>query len=208
MIADIFVLLIVVFFIYSGYRAGLMRSFVKIASYIISIIVSFFLYPIVSDLLMKTPIYKSMVELVGEKYVNESISNITEGSTFGILSKYVGEGISRAAGGISESVATLFINLLAFVIILILSKIIIRIVANLLGIFTKLPIIKQFNHLGGGILGGVLGIIVLYIVSAALLLFYPVEPDSPVAKEIETSVFASEIYENNIILDFIGKGKS
>lgn len=207
MLADICVLAIVAFFTWSGYKSGFMKSFVRVASYIISLAISFFLYPVISDLLIKTPIYDKLVEIIGQKYIAENFADSMGQGSFGILSKYVNDGVQSVALGISESIALLIINILAFVIILILSKIIIRVVGNLLGLFTKLPIIKQFNRLGGAVLGGLIGVLVLYILSAVLILFSPIDPQSRLTYEIENSTFASEIYENNIILDFLGKGK-
>ncbi len=207
MLADICVLIVVLLFIRSGYKAGLMRSFIRIASYIISIIISFFLYPVVSDLLMKTPLFDGITRVIGEKYVSNGISASVGDGVFGILGRYIGDGINSAATGIAEGFATLLVNLIAFIIILILSKIIIRIVGNMLGIFTKLPVIKQFNRLGGGIFGGLIGILVLYILGAVLILFAPINPQSEIAQEIENSTFAVEIYENNMVLNFIGRGQ-
>lgn len=207
MLADICVFLVVAFFIYTGYRAGFMRSFIKVASYLISIVLSIFLYPIVAETLMKTPIYDRLLEIVSGRYQRGSLTNIMDGNRFGVLTQYIDSGIDAATGGIASAITVLIVDIIAFVIILILSKIIIRIVGNLFGIFTKLPIIKQFNRLGGGIMGGVVGILLLYIVSAAMLLFFPINPESKVLYEIENSTFASEIYQNNLILNFIGKGK-
>ncbi len=207
MLADICVVAIVAVFIWSGYKSGLMKTFVKIASYIISIIISFLLYPIISDFLVKTPIYTKLVEIIGKEIVLDSVSDNISRGALGILSNYINSGIQSAVAGVAESMAVLIINLLAFVIVLLLSKVIIRIVGNLLGIFTRLPIIKQFNRLGGSILGGLMGVLALYIISAVLILVSPVEPQSRLYKEIENSTFASEIYENNILLDYIGKGK-
>ncbi len=207
MLADICVLIIVAFFIWSGYKAGLMKSFVRVASYIISLIISFFLYPVISDLLVKTPIYDKLAEIISQKYIVDNVSDNLGQGAFGIMSNYISGGIRNAAVGIAESMAVLIINIIAFIIILILSKIIIRVVGNLLGLFTKLPVIKQFNRLGGAVLGGLIGVLVLYILSAVLILFSPLDPQSKALYEIENSTFASEIYENNVILDFLGKGK-
>ncbi len=206
MLADICVIAVVAFFIYTGYRAGLMRSVVRIASYIVSIAVSFFLYPVVSDFLMKTAVYEKIREFVNANYVSQSMTQASE-NTFGIFARYIGDGIQNAAEGVSGAIAGLLVNIIAFVIILFLSRVIIRIVTSMFNIFTKLPIIKQFNRFGGAVLGGVMGVLVLYIASAVLLLISPIAPDSRIASEIETSVFASEIYENNIILHLIGKEK-
>ena len=205
MLADICVVLIVAICIYTGYKSGFLRSFIRIASYLISLVISFFLYPIVADFLAKTPIYTKLSELIGEKYIMQGVTQTSGAETFGILTKYIGEGITNAASGIADSVAMLLINIIAFILILVLSKLIIRIVSKVLNIFTKLPVIKQFNRLGGAVLGGVLGVLLLYIISAVLILFLPIDSQTTVMDEIEKSVFASEIYENNIILDLIGK---
>ncbi len=206
MLADICVLAVVMFFVYSGYKAGLIRSFVKVASYIVSIIISFFLYPVISDLLVKTPIFEKLVDLIEKKYqLNPLIDVPTD--TFGVLSNYIGKGVQAATEGFAQAIAVLLVNILAFVIVLILSKIIIRIVGSLFNIFTKLPVIKQCNRLGGAILGGMVGVLVLYLVCAGFFLFSPIDPHSRAFYEIENSTFASEIYHNNFILNFIGKGK-
>ena len=195
MLADICVLAAIVFFVYTGYRAGFMKSLIKIASYVISLLLSFSLYPVVSGALMKTPVYEKLVEIISDNIKPDAAS-------FGILGNYIDSGISS----MSASIGTLLVNIIAFVIILVVSKILIRVIGNLLGIFTKLPVIKQFNRLGGGILGGLVGILMLYIVCAVVVLFLPLKPESNVLKEIESSTFASEIYENNVILNLLGKG--
>lgn len=204
MLADVCVVAIVAGFMYIGYRSGFMRSFVKIASYIVSIIISFFMYPAISDLLVKTPLYEKLVELINQKYQLQPLIDVPT-DTFGILQNYINQGVQTATAGIAEAIATLLINILAFVIVLVLSKLVIRIVGKIFNIFTKLPVIKQFNRLGGMIMGGMSGVLVLYIACAVLFLFSPLDPHSRIAYEVENSTFASEIYENNIILNVLGK---
>lgn len=204
MLADICVIAVVAGFMYIGYKSGFMRSFVKIASYIVSIIISFFMYPAISDLLVKTPLYEKMVELINQRYQLQPLIDVPT-DTFGILQNYINQGVQTATAGIAEAIATLLINILAFVIVLILSKLVIRIVGKVFNIFTKLPVIKQFNRLGGMILGGISGVLVLYIACAVLFLFSPLDPHSRIAYAVENSTFASEIYENNIILNVLGK---
>ncbi len=204
MLADICVIAVVAGFMYIGYKSGFMRSFVKIASYIVSIVISFFMYPAISDLLIKTPLYEKMVDLINQKYQLQPLIDVPT-DTFGILQNYINQGVQTATAGIAEAIATLLINILAFVIVLILSKLVIRIVGKVFNIFTKLPVIKQFNRIGGMILGGISGVLVLYIACAVLFLFSPLDPHSRIAYEVEHSTFASEIYENNIILNVLGK---
>ncbi|MBE7031803.1 MAG: CvpA family protein [Ruminococcaceae bacterium] len=204
MLADLCVIAVVAGFMYMGYKAGFMRSFVKIASYIVSIVISFFMYPVISDLLVKTPIYEKMVELINQKYQLQPLIDVPT-DTFSVLANYIDKGVQAATVGIAEAIAVLLVNILAFVIVLILSKLVIRIVGSIFKIFTKLPVIKQFNRLGGMILGGISGVLVLYLVCAVMFLFSPLDPHSRIAFEIEQSTFASEIYENNIIINVLGK---
>ncbi len=207
MIADICVIAVVAFCVYRGYRSGLMRSFIKLLSYIVSIIISFFLYPHISGFLMKTPLYEKLSQIIGEKYILQGTSEMTNGESLGFFAKYIGKGIENVAAGIADSVAVLLINILAFVIILLLSRFLIHIVGSIFNIFTKLPVVKQFNRLGGAVFGGLMGVLILYIISAIICFVAPLDSHSMVSKQLDASVFAAEIYENNLILDFIGRSK-
>ena len=162
------------------------------------------MYPAISDLLVKTPLYEKLVELINQKYQLQPLIDVPT-DTFGVLQNYINQGVHTATAGIAEAIALLLINILAFVIVLVLSKLVIRIVGKIFNIFTKLPVIKQFNRLGGMIMGGISGVLVLYIACAVLFLFSPLDPHSRIAYEVENSTFASEIYENNIILNVLGK---
>lgn len=205
MIADICVIAVVAFFVYRGYRSGLMKSFIKLLSYVLSIIISFFLYPHISGFLMKTPVYEKLSALIGEKYISQGAADIANGERLGFFAKYISQGIENAAAGIADSIAVLLINILAFIIILLLSRLLIHIIGSIFNVFTKLPVIKQFNRLGGAVFGGIIGVVVLYIVSAVICLAAPLDSQSKLVKQLDASVFAAEIYENNIILDFLGK---
>ena len=205
MLADICVFAIVMLFVWLGYRSGLMKAFIKVASYVISIVISYFLYPHVTKLLMKTPIYTYLVDLIGKNYSLDAVTDSITNDPFGIFSNYIGPGMQSAAEGISQAIANLAVNVIAFILLLILTKILIRIVGNILGIFTKLPVIKQFNRLGGALFGGVSGVFVLYLICAVLILYTPINPNNRILYEIQNSTFASEIYENNPIVNFLGK---
>ena len=81
-------------------------------------------------------------------------------------------------------------------------------IAKVLNIFSKLPVIKQFNRLGGALLGGIKGILILYIMIAIVTVFVPFEENGVIVQGIEESSFAGAMYEDNIILNLIGKGES
>ena len=195
MIADIIVIAVVAVCILLGYRSGFLKTLINVVSYIASIILSFFFYPVLSGFLMKTSIYTFFVEKIGEKYRTADIIH----TQWKFLDNY----INSAEGAVSAGVAELLINIISFILIVIICKIAIRLIGNALNLFARLPVIKQFNRLGGAVTGGLLGILVVYIVMALMVAFAPLDSLDPVTEEIQKSVFAEEMYNNNIILNLI-----
>ncbi len=204
MIADILVVAIVAIFISIGYKAGLMKALIKVVSYVLSIIVAFIAFPHVSDFLTGTEIYEFILKKVSESsFLKNNLTNEYSGVFF----KYIQSGIENATDGIATAITELLINIVAFVLVLILSRLIMLFLCKVLNVFSRLPIIKQFNRLGGGIFGGITGVVVLYVVFAIFVVFAPLKTDSIITKEIEKSSFAIKMYENNVLLDFIGKAE-
>ncbi len=202
MLADIIVLSVVVISVAVGYKRGLLKSLFSVISYVASIVLSFLFYPVLSELLMKTPLYTFLVEKIGENYLSGTAgSTAVSGGNF--FAQYLSSGIESATNGIAGAVAQLIVNIIAFVLIVIICKIAIRLIGNTLNIFTKLPVIKQFNRLGGAVAGGLIGILILYIAFALMVAFAPLGSDSKVMTEIENSHLASEMYNNNILLNLI-----
>lgn len=195
MIADIIVIAVVAVCILLGYRSGFLKTLINVVSYIASIILSFLFYPVLSGFLMKTPIHTFFVEKIGEKYRTADIIH-TEWQFF---ENY----INSAEGAVSTAIAELLINIISFILIVIICKIAIRLIGNALNLFARLPVIKQFNRLGGAVTGGLLGILVVYIVMALMVAFVPLDSLDGVTEEIQKSVFAEEMYNNNIILNLI-----
>ena len=204
MLADICVIAAVAAFAAFGYRAGFMRSLIKVAAYIVSVIASFLLYPKLSEFLMGTKLPDVLAEAVNKNYVSKGISE-GAGTALGGLAKYFDSGLSAAADGVSRSVAGLLVNIIAFILILIASRLILHIAEKVFGAVAKLPVIRHFNRLGGAALGGAVGIIVLYAVFAAAVLFVPLKNGDKLTAEIEKSAFASEMYNNNVLLNLMEK---
>ena len=73
-----------------------------------------------------------------------------------------------------------------------------------MNIFAKLPIISLVNRLGGAIVGGLKGIILLYIIFLIILLV-PDLGGGKVSEAINSSQIANKFYSENIIIDILGK---
>lgn len=196
MIADIIVVAVVAVSIFFGYKSGFLKALINVVSYIASIILSFLFYPILSGFLMDTPIYTFFVKNIAEKYPADGLIQ----TEWQFLEKY----IKGAEGAVAAAVAELLINIISFILIVIIFKIAIKLIGNALNLFARLPVIKQCNRLGGAVTGGLIGILVVYIVMALIVTVAPLDHLDKVTDEIQKSTFAQEMYNNNIILKFIG----
>lgn len=98
-------------------------------------------------------------EELGEKI--EEILNDTAIKTFEDFRKSL---IDYIVNPISRFIS----NIIAFILIFILAKILLGILAKILDLVTKFPVIKQFNRLGGMIIGLVYGIIIVCILCAVI----------------------------------------
>ncbi len=181
MVADIIVIAIVALFVSGGYRKGLVKTFMGMISYILAIVVAFLIYPAVSDFLAETPLYPYLVEKT--RHINVAVALMT------------------------DSIVDVLMKAISFILVIVISRIIICVVTKILDIFTKLPVIKHFNRLGGALIGGLTGILVLYIVFAAVAVYDgTLEERSAVVKQIHKSSFAEPMYKDNILLKPVLKG--
>ena len=204
MVADLICLAVVVTFVSVGYKRGLMKSLLGLVSSVAAIILSFMLYPVISSMLAKTPLFEFLVNAINENYIKGSAFD--EGGALAVFAKYLGSGVQSGLQNPAEAIARLLLNIVSFVVVIIAGKVIIKLVGNTLDLFAKLPVIKQFNRLGGAVLGGLGGVLILYIVFAVVVFVSPFDAGSKIHTEIEDSVVALELYENNLLLNLLSGG--
>lgn len=198
MLADLIILGIIAICTIIGYRAGLVKTALSAVSYILSIIIACMLYDVVAEILMNTPLYDSLLEMVGG-YVGTS--GTEPAGTFG---NYLPGASGLVSMGIGAMIVGLIVKIIAFVIVVVLCKILISLLSNILNLFTRIPVINQFNRIGGLVVGVAIGIVVAYIVLALVLVCEPMLTDTFAMEQLEESWIASVIYEHNFLISLIG----
>ena len=63
--------------------------------------------------------------------------------------------------------------------------------------FIKLPILKQFNKLGGTIFGALKGLLIVYVILAVVYLISPLLKENA-TKSIDETILTKAMYNNNI----------
>ena len=183
---DIVLAIVLVLFAYLGWKKGLLKTLLGLASTVVSLVLSMILYNPVSAFIAKS-----------------SFGDFIRENVYEFLSKQ-GEKLLQTDLAV-ETASTLVINTVSFIAIIILSKILVTILSNVLNIASKLPVIKQANKLLGGVIGILSGLLTCYIVIGVLKNLSANETVSQIIKGIENSSFAIKFYENNFVSDMLSK---
>lgn len=195
MIADVFVFAFVLLFVWFGYRSGLIRTVFGFLSYFISIGISVLIYPYVSKALSEN---HKVLDYIG-KIADKIQIGETEGA--GFFEKFFLTSVNDAA---SSAVSSFLVNILAFLLVLVISRILLGVISRCLNVVAKLPVISSVNRIGGAVFGGLKSILILYIIFAVLI-FIPSAANDKIVDNINESHIANKFYTENIIVDILGK---
>ena len=82
-------------------------------------------------------------------------------------------------------------------------RIILLLVKGLAELLTKLPVIKQFDKIGGILYGLIEALVISYVILAIVSFVSPMLAGTPVVKGIQESYVGSMMYNNNLLLKII-----
>ena len=99
---------------------------------------------------------------------------------------------------IAETLTTKLIEICTILILYIVARIVLKFIAALATLIEKIPILKQFNKLGGTVYGLVKGVLIVYVILAIIYLASPLLKENT-SKKIEEARLTKMMYNNNII---------
>lgn len=105
-----------------------------------------------------------------------------------------------ALAGVAQAVSGIIINLLSIILIFIAVRIAFAIIAVLLNSLVKLPVLKQFNKLGGIAAGFIKGVVGLMLAFALVIPVTAIFPAEGLLRGIEGSAAALYFYRYNFIV--------
>jgi uncharacterized membrane protein required for colicin V production len=103
----------------------------------------------------------------------------------------------------SREISIIIINIIVFLALLIVSRIILTFVKAIADLITKIPVIKQFDELGGGLYGALRAAVIILILFTIISVILPLVQENNILAIINESILAKYIYENNIIIQII-----
>lgn len=203
LIIDLIIVAIILLFTFLGYKRGLVKLAISLCTFFIAIIVAFALFKPISNVVIEnTSIDETIESTITDKILLEGSSPEDEVKKDLDLPKMILKGSENTVKNIANSFSTAIIETTCFLIIFIVVKIVLKFVTILADLIAKLPILKQFNKLGGTIYGVLEGLFIVFVIFAIVSLVSPLM-DASILNKINESVLGSWFYNNNILVDFI-----
>ncbi len=223
------IILFIAVFCYRGWKIGIIKSIFVICSTILALIITSICNPIVSNILVSseevvnttTNIVSNTMGISKEKSTKNGtddtiqkkkeqnkkieelpLSNhikkkIMENNNKEVYSKMLVESFEQY---LCKYIAIMIIRAFSFLVLYIIVRVIIFILARMLDIISKLPVIKQMDKLAGLILGGLQSILLLWIGCTVLMLFSGTALGKEIYECINNSAILTFIYEHNILV--------
>lgn len=215
-IIDIIVILIIALSVFLGYRKGLIALAVKLFAVIIALIATLILYKPISALIINnTNLDENIQNVIMEKANNQEETNDTSSNkeTANTNSKNETTQATESQEGniveqsleekiLPEVARELSINIINIGVIIILYfviKIALHFITAIANIVAKIPIIKQFNKIGGIIYGLLRVLLLIYVILLIISFAGEINPENKLHNQINQSLLTKEMYQNNIL---------
>lgn len=193
-VVDIIIIAIILLSTFLAYKKGLITLAIQLVSVIIAIVLTLLLYKPVSNVIINVTGIDEMIQNAILEEANDIMTNNQENAN------QVVESIQNNM--LPETARTISINIIQGAVILILYviiRIILRFVTALANLVAKLPILNQFNKLGGVIYGILRGLLIVYILLLLVNVSGEIDAKNKVYTTVEESYIGKMMNENNIL---------
>lgn len=102
----------------------------------------------------------------------------------------------------SKELTVNIIYAVTMILLYILLRILLIFISFIANGIASLPILKQFNKVGGIIYGILRGVLIIYVCLMLIGVFTNIYPRNPIYSELEKSYLGKMMYENNILTIF------
>lgn len=218
-VIDGIIILIFALFVFLGYKRGLIGVAFKILSFLAALVIAFVLYNPVAGFIIDNTTFDEQIENAiidsAKKEENlqegESTVNQEESTTSKVITDYINEQVENIsqqakediANSVARDIAVNVINGICLISLFIVAKIFLLFAKALSDLIAKLPLIKQFNKIGGTLYGILEGLLIIYLVLAIISFIAPMIETSEIPQAINQSIVGSYLYNNNLLLKII-----
>lgn len=209
-ILDIILVAIIALNVFICYKKGLVKLAVGLIAVLVSVILAVLLYKPVSNIIINnTELDEKIKTAITENFVNEEeTTEETEDNGFmKYIEKYVEDPVNKTKNEIvieaSGVIATKLIDIIAMVSIFIVARLVLILLTFVTDMITSLPILKQFNELGGILYGLIKALLIIYVLLAIAFFIVYTIGSTGLADAIANSFITKFFYNNNLLLSIL-----
>lgn len=222
---DIVVIVILVFSTLVAHKVGFIRTCVNFFSTIISLILAYTLYPNVSTFLRDKGLLNTISNSIKSTLnIKDAVSQMTLNAQTDFINNlelpkflksaliennnsevYNLFNVSQVEDYIVSYISNMCINVISMIVTFLLVLIIIKVVAEVLDLVSKLPVLNFANKTLGAALGFVKGMIIIWILCIVVTLFYSNPTFHSVIVAVDNSLIAKIFYNNNWLMFMVTK---
>lgn len=207
---DIIIAIIILENIYMCYQKGLVKLAVGLIAVVLSVIIALILYkPVSSVIINNTTIDDNIKKTIIENFtVNEEKQEQTEDNgLMKYMESYVDDAVNKTKNEIiiesAGVIANKVINIGVIIGLFIISRLILIVLTLVADLITELPILKQFNTVGGILYGLIKSLLIIYVVLAIMFFIIYTTGNTTLSDAITNSFITKFFYNNNILLSII-----
>lgn len=217
----------VLFFIclVSGWTRGLFKVLLSVAGMIASIIIATYIAPSVSGYLEEhTKIDDNIAEYISEELsFSDSEEETSKGVQVEVINNlpisqtlkanildnnnsemYAALDATGVYDYIAKSLAVVILNGIVFLVLVVVAQAFFATLGKAVAGLTKLPIIRSIDKIGGGLLGAMQGLILIWIFFLLLSITSTSEISQEMIEAINHISLLKLLYDNNLLLDIVG----
>lgn len=192
-VLDLIIVLLLVINIIIGYKKGLVEVVFNICAFIIALVVALILYKPVSNIVVKnTNIYGKIRETIVNNNIEEEQSIVKDVQ-------------NKTKEQLADVISIKAVNIIVAIVLFIIARIAVILLKTVLIGIAEIPIIKQFNQIGGIGYGILKGFLLIYILVTLLFFVNAIVGNNKVSAIVEESFITKVLYENNIIVKKLDK---
>jgi uncharacterized membrane protein required for colicin V production len=208
--ADLIFLAMLIVALIIGYNIGFLKAIISFVGVIVSAIGGYLLYPYVAPIIIKTPLYGYINDIVISYLKVQFATNAEQQNIPQLFLKYGASTTDALIKNMSTGITVVIINIISLIIIIIGIKIVISILKSMSGILNKVPIIGTFNKILGMLVSGVSYIILVFVFVAVMLLppSNATELSKKMCLEIDKSVIVSRVMDYNVFVSYNSLSKN
>ena len=230
-VVDLIILAVLILCVGLGYKRGLAGCLIRGLAVFIAVVVSAVLFKptaalVTSSTQIDENIQSSIVSVFEKEDLNESDSSKSDSGENKDLSeqndvnkqkqdspimKYISDKVEDATeekkmeivNDVAKEISLKIIDVLCFIGIFIIIRIVLTFIKALANIITKLPIIKQCDKIGGVLYGVLQASVIIFIALALITFVSTITNQYTVLELINQSYIGSVLNSNNILLNII-----